>query len=978
MNTIYSETSLEDLTNLTKRKGILPLSTFNIKRIGRPAALCALFLLAARPLPAQVGRTFGKNKVQYRDFRWSVLATEHFDIHYYDGEGTLARRTARMAERSYALLSDALNHEVKQRIPLILYASHNDFQQTNTVGGIISEGVQGVTESLKHRVILPFTGSYADFNHVLTHELVHAFQYDVMARSERRMNPLQRTTPLWFMEGMAEYLSVGMDKGTAIWLRDALASDKLVTVSELNTLSDIRVYRFGQALWYYIAETYGQDVVGELLEEIFTYGSFERAISEALGIDEEELTAGWHEWVEENFKPTGTFRDPDEVARRITHHTGYYFNLNVIPALSPAGDRVAYLSNRNLYNDIILQDLDDGDRRVIVHGGRSGTFESLRFLDTHLSWSPDGRYIAFVGESQGKDAIYLFDARKGRRIGKLSPDMDAIISPSWSPDGDRLVFTGVRDGQSDLYVISTDGTGLTALTDDIYSDLQPQWSPDGGSIAFASDRGSDTDIDRLLFGNLEIALYDLATGRVRVLTDVVEDCHNPVWSPEGDRIAFVSPMEGPPNIYTVHTESGRLERLTDLGTGVSGITPTSPAISWSRRSHAIAFSSFSKGGWDIFVLDHPAPDTAREVVESPDPWSRTDYACYDIPPDQAAEDEEYRSRFAPDLVVGGVGYSNNVGVAGQSYILISDMLGNHNFILSTNVYGSLSESDLLFSYVNLQHRTNYALTAFQFRNDFGLFTAPDEVTFQSQIYRGGGIVLSRPFDMFTRFEYGANAIFLTDEVSTQSFVTDEVTVDSSKVNFFLDPMVALVQDNSIFGATGPIAGHRFRLQAEGALGQLRFTTLTADSRLYLNIARRYALAFWLIAAGSFGENRQFFRIGGPYTFRGEDYGDLVGTRILMQDTEFRFPVLFWLPPTYDFLKGALFWDMAAAWEGDRFQPFTTEGSGLVRFRDLRGAYGAGLRFGMGYFILRYDVAQETDLGSNLGHARHFFSIGADY
>jgi Tol biopolymer transport system component len=877
------------------------------------------------------------------------------------------------------MLSDALGHDIERRIPLILYTSHNDFQQTNTIGGIIPEGVQGVTESLKHRVILPFTGSYADFNHVLTHELVHAFQFDVMSRSGRRMNPLQRAIPLWFMEGMAEFLSVGMDKGTETWVKDALTNDELVSVSELNLIGDIRVYRFGQALWYYIAETFGTHVVGELLQKAALLGNSAGAFSETLELSEEELTANWHEWVHENFQSTTTYQTPEDFAKRVTNHTGYYFNLNVIPAISPDGDRVAYLSNQNLYNDIILEEIaDDGDKRAIVHGGRSGSFESLRFLDTQLSWSFDGRYIALVGESQGRDAIYIIDAEKGKRVNKITPDMDGIISPSWSPDGNRIVFTGIKNDQSDLFVIDSDGTGLYQLTDDVHSELQPQWSPDGATIAFATDRGNDTDIDKLLFGKLKIALYEISTGYVRVLTDVNENCHNPVWSPDGKRIAFIAPIEGPQNIYSVDVESKELQRITNLNTGVGGITPTSPAISWSRRGDSIAFSSFSRGGWDIFVMEDSIADSSHEVVETENQWSNTDYSNYPLPDDTEAEEKEFQSKFAPDMLVGGVGFSNNVGVAGQSYILISDILGNRNFIISTSVYGSLSESDLLFSYVNLTHRTNYALTAFQFRNDFGLFTAPDEVEFISQIYRGGGIVLSRPFSTFTRLEYGANAIFLKEDVFSQSFVTQEVTVDSSAVDFFVNPMIALVRDNSIYGPTGPIAGQRFRIQAEGGVGNISFTTLTGDYRVYFNFSRRYTLAYWLVGAGSFGDNKQIFRIGGPYTFRGADFGDFIGTRALIQSLEFRFPLLFMLPPQYDFLKGALFWDMAAAWDSDHFQPFTSKGTDFVRLKDLNGAYGAGVRVGLGFLVLRVDVAQQTDLVSHVGKARGFFSIGSDF
>ena len=954
------------------------MSPPDIKKRHAALALFILFLFSVPHAGAQVGNGFGRNKVQYRNFRWSVLSSEHFDIHYYEEERPLAIRTARMAERSYDLLSDALNYEIEDRIPLILYTSHNDFQQTNTVGGIIPEGVQGITESLKHRVILPFTGSYAQFNHVLTHELVHAFQFDVMSHSERRVNPLQRSIPLWFMEGMAEYLSVGMDKGTESWIIDALQNDRLISVSELNALGDIRVYRFGQALWYFIAETYGDEAVGRLLDRAFFHGSVDKAFLEIIELEAEEMTGLWHQWLRENFASTRERKNVDETASRLTHHTGYFYNLNLIPALSPDGTKMAYLSNKSLYNDVIIQELGEkGREKVVVNGGRSGTFESLRFLDTQISWSPDGTRIALVGESGGRDAIFIVNAESGSIVERISPEMSAVISPTWSPDGERLVFTGIRSGQSDLYLINRSGGGLIQLTDDVYSDLQPRWSPDGKSIVFASDRGSDTDLDRLVFSSLEIAVYDLFTERVDLLTNVKEDCHNPVWSPDGQQIAFISPLEGPPNIYAINRAGEELVRLTDLETGVGGITPTSPAMSWSQESNAIAFSSFSNSGWDIFLLENPETEAAREISEESDHWRHIDYTAYPLPGEEEIAEEAYRSRFAPDLLVGGVGYSNNVGVAGQSYILISDMLGNRNFVLSTEIYGSISESDLLFSYIDLTRRTNYALSAFQIRNDFGLFTARDSAEFLSQIYRGGGITFSRPFNMFSRLEYGAHAIIVEEDVFSQSFVTNEILADSSSINFFVNPMVAFVKDNSLYGSTGPIAGRRFRLQAEGGFGQINYTTLTADYRWYLNFARRYTLAYRLIGAASFGDNKQIFRIGGPYTFRGTDFGEVEGTRIVLQNIEFRFPPLFWLPPTYDFLKLALFWDMAAAWE-DEFRPFTRDGTGFVRLRDLQGAYGAGARIGLGYLIVRFDMAQGTDLRGHIGSMRGFFSIGADY
>jgi len=204
------------------------------------------FLLISSRAYGQFGDYFGfgKNKVHYKKFDWAIIKTEHFDVYFYEEERQAALDAAEISERSYAYLSEILDYKFKKKIPLLLYASHNDFQQTNAIGSYISEGTQGVTESLKGRMILPITGSYGQFIHVLTHEMVHAFQFDIMlsdgpADLVRRFNP-----PLWFIEGMAEYLSVGMDNITRMWMRDGVLNNTLLSIPEMTYVFDIRVRQF--------------------------------------------------------------------------------------------------------------------------------------------------------------------------------------------------------------------------------------------------------------------------------------------------------------------------------------------------------------------------------------------------------------------------------------------------------------------------------------------------------------------------------------------------------------------------------------------------------------------------------------------------------------------------------------------------------------------------------------------------------------
>src|SRR5215212_80832 len=172
------------------------------------ASLAATLFAAVLPASAQMGY-FGQNKVQYETFKFRILKTDHFDIYYYVEEETAARMAGRMAERWYARLSAVLTHELRGRQALVLYGSGSQFRQTNVVEGDLGEGTGGVTEAYKRRIVLPFAGPIQATDHVLGHELVHAFQYDITNTNASSGAGGALSQPLWFIEGMAEYLSIG-------------------------------------------------------------------------------------------------------------------------------------------------------------------------------------------------------------------------------------------------------------------------------------------------------------------------------------------------------------------------------------------------------------------------------------------------------------------------------------------------------------------------------------------------------------------------------------------------------------------------------------------------------------------------------------------------------------------------------------------------------------------------------------------------
>ncbi|MDM7915722.1 MAG: hypothetical protein QUU85_10740, partial [Candidatus Eisenbacteria bacterium] len=572
-----------------------------------------LLLLAGAGAAAQArAQGFGQNKVQYKDLDWAVLETDHFLVHFYSSEREAAVDGARMAERAYTRLSTILRHDIEQKIPLILYASPSDFQTTNISPELIGEGTGGFTEYQKRRVTLPFTGGYDDLDHVLTHELVHAFQVDILFGSGDRglANPLGTpyVPPLWFMEGMAEYLSVTkVDNLTEMWLRDASLQGYLIPLDVLSNVYDIRIYRFGQSIFSYIGATFGDDRIGELLKRVASTRSAERAFQDVLGMTLERFSDDWMENVRKTYLPTiAEHHKPEDFARRLTDAQRSSASYHLAPAVSPNGADMVYLSDHSLYNALYLASALDGRvQKRLIQGERRAEFESLRFLNASMDFSPDGKTVAFAAKAGARDAIYLQRLRDGKILRKIDFPLDGIQNPSFSNDGDWIVFVGLDGGRSDLYRCRVDGRDYERLTNDRFLAQSPRFSPDDRSILFVTDQGPETDFRNLLFSKPTLAILDLPSGRITPLPGMTGSNTAPHYFPDGRHILYVSDRTGIPNLYVRDLASHADARITDILTGVTGIIPLAPAVSLARDGSRCVFSCFTRGSWDLYAIKDP-------------------------------------------------------------------------------------------------------------------------------------------------------------------------------------------------------------------------------------------------------------------------------------------------------------------------------------------------------------------------------------
>jgi hypothetical protein len=889
-------------------------------RLGRLAAILPVVLLSATASVS--AQQFGRSQVRHHSFQFKVLRTEHFAI-YYDSEAPDAVRMAgRMAERWHTRLTQLLGHDLQGEQPLILYASPGRFRQTNVVDTEIGEGVGGFAEFLRRRLVMPFVGDLGETDHVLGHELVHAFQFDMIGTR----------WPLWFMEGMAEYLSLGsVDAQTAVWMRDAALENRLPTLEDLNN-PRFFPYRYGQALFAYIGQRYGDRAIPAIMRRLgatvvhppaegpdgaqSSGGRVEtvrdpiRAIELALGVDRATFSQQWHESIRATMLPPvqGHAAQPGDTLIEPRSDS----ELNVGPVLSPDGSKVAFLTSRNrLSIDLVVADANSGRiLRTLLRSAGDPHLDALQFIQSAGTWDPSGQRVAIAVMRRGRPVLAIVNADTGRRDRDIPlPDLDEAVQPAWSPDGQQIAFSGLKNGLSDLYVLSVDAGTIRRLTEDAFAERQPAWSPDGRSLVFVTDRFSSS-IEALRLGDHEMARIDVGSGQVTRLSGFAGAQHgSPQWTAHG--IYFVANPDGVPDVYRLDPATGDTTRVTRSSTGVTGITSGSPALSVARTEQRLAFS-LQRNNYEIrqlrgsgLVEGSRVPSqttlTAARLAPATGPTSVDRLlanATHGLPGELLAESVPFRPRLSLTFIgqefnvsTGGVGPFLSGGIG----FLFSDMLGNHLLEGMVQTNNDFRDTAGRIGYMNRSGRWNWGgfyqyVPAVTGGISQGSSVINGQTVLVEQEVRDRQVgqqvqgIVEYPLSRTQRLEFGTGLTHFTfnrkirtdvftpsgafisrDEQSTQ--ITDPLTLWQTSAAF--------VTDSSVFGATGPLLGGRSRFEVAPTAGDVDYTSVVLDARRYVMPFQPFTIAGRLVHVGRYGGDADSGRlsplfVGFPTFVRGYD------------------------------------------------------------------------------------------------------------
>ncbi len=956
-------------------------------------------------LQATLAQSFGKNKVRYGDFDWWIYETDHLKILYQPEYEPLARAAGEYLEEVYVELRELLYHDLSVKPPIVIYESHYEFEQNNIYGGFLPPGVGGFAEASKYRVATPFNGDLERFRKVLRHELAHIFQYDVLFGGPlKHVMSRLKPPPLWVMEGMAEYVAGEMHATDVMVLRDAVLSDQMTSMEYMDDFGDGRVflgYKQAHTLMWYIEERYGVDAIRRLLRNWSLNASTPEIIRKIFKTDIYSFNEDWHNWLRRRFWPEIRNRKfVHEVAERLIHPELREKAVSYVgTAWSAGGEMLAVLANKDgapNFDVQLLRIRDGKPMSVLTKGLRVGRFDLLKAEDRTLAWSPQGRWLAFVGRSGPRDRIFIYDLYQSTVIQTIEPEsFQAVTAIAWHPTDPMIAVTGANHGQADIYLIDLTSGRETQVINTLDQDSDPAWSPDGRKLAFSSHFGRQADI----------VIYDTETGALDRIVHPRTNEREISWLRDRDVLVFTSDPDTVNDLHLLDLDALRLHRLTTTANGMS-------ALSASPDDRKVAFTAYHHGRRDIYLYELPEvlPDSGLAVemvaLESIDP----------LPPEARPSGEgqtrKYKAKLELEGFGGGFALSNGF-MEGVGEMLFTDLLGNHSLGVRASgisTFDEINDLDLLIQYGYYKHRVPFIATYFNVTDFFRVFRDNRYGQLATDTQTGIVIGTQYPFNIYRRFDFTFSAFR-----QSRNIIEHPVEELASKSTQLL--RAAFVHDDTFGSLKALILGTRYFLAVGRTLplsgDAQEFTQFETDYRTYLGLPWSASIALRFRGLSSFGDDTLLYFLGGQNPvaiqqfsgfyditvapLRGYDFSSFVGSRIVLANIEYRQalsrdPRSIWskifllgLGPT----DGTFFFDIGGAWltrdewadlersAGDFRHPDLADlKDGFVQLKDLKAGLGVGLQI-YTFLPITVEYALTTDL-TKLRGGRWHFSLGPSF
>ena len=869
---------------------------------------------------------YQKNKIRYNNFQWRIYTTDHFEIYYYPEIEQHLERVTSYAESAYQQVSSDLKHDLAFKVPMVLFKTQSEFQQQNIEATELPEGVLAFAEPYRDRMVLPIDEPSDALYRLITHELTHIFEFDIIPRSL-----LRRGLPLWVDEGLADHMTGYWNSFDLMTVRDAAISDNVPRMSDFQGVAfvDGRLpYNLGHAAFEFIESKWGKEGLRQFLFALRknVIGGGESAYEEAFRLKAEEFDEQFEKYLKDRFKPFRDKERPTDYGRNLApkrERTPYVSVISIEP--SPSGDLMAVMAGnrKDQELDIILMSTKDSKviRNLTSGFNKDRGFEYIASPGGFrgnavpwMSWSPVGDRIAYFARTEKIKTLILQNVvtkKIEKRIELKAVDMPE--SPDISPDGKEVAFSGLSGAIGDIFVVNIETGELRNVTNDAFGDYSPTYSPDGKSLIYLAR----------VSGNDKLFRLDLATGQKTQLTFGTHD-EGGAQFVDADTIVFPStaldPNQQPAidpevarngniyNIWTLSLKTMELRQYTDTLTA-----NVSPIVLRDDQRGKIAFITYYKGEYGIHTLNRDQPLHTVATADFGTPGPVMDFQPplnHTLVKQNVRKKGTFEKLFLEGRPPVNVGVTSGGDLFGGTQVTFTDVLGDKQFNMfaaSISQYRTLS-----FSYLNLSRRLQYAFQAYsqtQFYYGYQPGVLFDErlafldrdQAIATQTARGATLYGIYPFNRYARVELFGGLLQYEQAYNDQilQIIADEYQQENFGRSLFSSgtfmPIgIAYVQETTVFREYGPLAGNTVRIGYEYAPSwgnMLSRQTADVDARYYMRLGTNGVLAFRARGFKSWGEFPGYLYFGGNSEMRGYDYLQVLGNKAFFTNAELRFPVI---------------------------------------------------------------------------------------
>jgi WD40-like Beta Propeller Repeat len=574
----------------------------------RPFSLwCIAIIICAQNVQQSAAQDFGRIHPQYQTFTWQNIESRSFDVYHTSGNEYLAQYAAAIAEDVLKTGQRTLGFSLNERLPIIVTASPGDAAQVNAARLLLPRGlIKDVTELRKNIAIVPFRGDWFQFRRELRQEIVSSM-LTALYFGTTLPSPLtgQGVMPVWFTAGLANFVAAeGLDTETDMVVRDLILSEQFTSLNALEGAAKVRV---GHMLFWYIAEKFGSGKITELLTRARGLGSVESAFRSTFGVSVDGFSNIWRRDLKEIYaQDASKYEDVEKIATRITDAGKDGSTMNTGAVYAPNADKIAFLSssqgggisgigganatssvNAGTWSVMLYDGRQKRTDRLLSTGRMSNALSTTLSDNTLLAWNPaafassnprlDGSQLAAVVAGSGTESVVLLTPANGAQQ-RLEMGFKQITGITFASDGKSLLLTAAENESPNLYSYDIAAKKLTKLTNDVFTEREPVASPDGKTVYFVSDRlhtlSTNTSSASVQMWDYNVQSSDvyamtLATKRIERLTSTPQLRKTALaLTPDGKRLLFTADYNGVFNLMEYSIATRTTLPKSNVQTGI--------------------------------------------------------------------------------------------------------------------------------------------------------------------------------------------------------------------------------------------------------------------------------------------------------------------------------------------------------------------------------------------------------------------------